>query len=202
MLVLVLFLIGDIVAFIGHAAWQNGALSHRFSVYHDRGYPELFGYVTGAAAALLFISAARFSHKRAYLLIAFILILIVLDDSLTLHERFGRHAAEWFNLEPAYNLRAVDFGELMYFLGFGAFAVAVLAAAIFNSEGRARFHAIAFFTLLGLLGVFVVLMDMLHSAINRFGWIEDGGEMIVLSMIAGLAAHAAASAFIDQHTSS
>lgn len=190
--VLGIFLIGDALAISGHLALKYGLLtSGKFYLYEDRGYPELLSYLNAAVASALFCLAAIFSRKAAYLTISGIMLFIMIDDAAMVHEQVGDFLAQALDLKPVFGLSPDDFAELFYFFGFGLFAFGILVISYFKTDAEARKYIIGFIMLMGLLAVFVVLIDIVHSITARFGGIEDGGEMIVLSMIAGLGAHAA-----------
>jgi len=94
-------------------------------------------------------------------------------------------------------LRARDWGELMVWGLVGIFCVGGLVAGFLNSDLRRRAIGIVFLAMLILLASFAVGVDMFHSVINSMtdsykidlaiAFIEDGGEMMVISLICATA---------------
>jgi hypothetical protein len=106
------------------------------------------------------------------------------------HEDYGRGLAEHFGFQPRFGLRAKDFGELCITAGSGI----VLAGALIWGwlSGNQHFRAFSrdLFLLLGLLIVFGLGFDAVHIILNYgrwssliFGALEDGGEMVAVSLI-------------------
>ena len=86
----------------------------------------------------------------------------------------------------------MDFGEVLAAAGFGTFFLAVIAVGYWRGDGDARTVGRYIVTMLLLLAFFGVLMDMFHTILwqkkvigidRAVGLIEDGGEMLVMSVI-------------------
>jgi hypothetical protein len=162
-----------------------------FSLEKDRGYPEFFQYakVFLIVATLMLVSAR--TKVVGYGVWALFFLYLLLDDFLQIHEIVGEHLALVLGFAPAIGLRAQDFGEL---------AVSVIAAAVFLSalaliylgeSGGFRKASRHFLWLLAILAFFGIFVDMFHVAVDM-GWkitwllgvIEDGGEMVAISLMA------------------
>jgi hypothetical protein len=98
--------------------------------------------------------------------------------------------AQYFNFIPPFNLRKQDIGEIVFTSAIGIFLISNLFWEYRN--GSILFRKLSNDLTLGLAGLifFGIGMDFLHAAIDLgrtaghvLGTIEDGGEMIVISLI-------------------
>ena len=167
------------------------------SVSKDGGYAEYFQYAKLATIVVLLYLVARV--KRSALIGGWGIIFFILlaDDALKIHERGGARLADWFSFSAMYNLRAVDYGELMVFALWGLIAIAILTVTSrIDRSPTAREVSKGLFLLLLGLACFGGLFDMLHIAAantwelsatgnNLFDAVEDGGEMVVVSLVLG-----------------
>jgi hypothetical protein len=117
--------------------------------------------------------------------------MLLLDDALQFHERFSEWVVEMFNYQPMFGLRAQDLGELTYVAVFGPIILLFLILGFYKGDKKFRNINIDLALLFALFLFFGVVVDMLHSLTggNRYTLLfmillEDGGEMIVLSVIA------------------
>ncbi len=116
---------------------------------------------------------------------------LLLDDSQEFHESVGGDISRMLTFEPLFGLRLQDYGELIYAALVGIPVFAVFAVLIVATQGKIRHQFVTIAVLILMLGVFGVFVDMFHSAIGSisqnlrfmFGAIEDGGEMMVTSLI-------------------
>lgn len=105
---------------------EDGGL---FSVAKDGGYGETFQYLKFVAIALLLGMAAK-SQKSALMGgWAAIFLMLLIDDSLSVHEELGYKLVEWFSIPDIYDLRGQDYGEIVVFLMLGAIAATILVLA-------------------------------------------------------------------------
>ncbi len=155
----------------------------------DRGFGEVFQYVK---FAILIVGCLYLIFKKRYGYIAWCLLFtaMLLDDSSEYHETIGEWIAVQFNFKPLFGLRAVDLGELCYAAGFGLIMLTIFF--FFYKKGSQRFkNSCKDLALLMFLFVcFAVGVDMLHSlALENpplskvLALLEDGGEMIAISLI-------------------
>ena len=173
--------------------------SRRFLIDEELGYGEIFGYLKSLAIAAALFACYRRARAPAFAALAFTFAVIALDDSLRIHEFFGNLIAKGLALGPAFGLRAQDVGELMVWSALGAVVVSALAYGYRRSSAAARSLASIFLGLLAVLVFFAVVADMLHIALAgsfrgayRVGTvIEEGGEMLTLSLICAAAVAAA-----------
>jgi hypothetical protein len=163
-----------------------------FSLERDRGYAEVFQYVKESwIAALLFMLGTK-KRRLVYFGFSFLFIYLLLDDSFQLHEELGWVVAEFIPFDPAeFGLRRKDFGELIVTGSFGALFFTLIAIGYWRSDGATKRVSRCIVAMILLLAFFGVLIDILHTIlwikevgpILELGMIEDGGEMLVMSVI-------------------
>ncbi len=164
-------------------------VSKTYSIEFDRGVPEFFQYFKELAILILvFVSAVRLGMKGLFAWAALFLYILV-DDAFSVHEVLGRRLAEIFEFAPDH-LKPRDVGELLVSVVAGG--VLLTAIGLSYLLGCARFRSITHDLLLmfATLAFFGVFVDLLHSAIKLgsvfshvLALIEDGGEMLVMSLI-------------------
>ncbi len=165
-----------------------------FSVAKDGGYGEFFQYLKFGAISLLLWMSARVQKSALMGGWAAIFLMLLIDDSIKLHERLGGQFVAWFSIPSAYGLRAQDYGEIMVFLMLGAIALAILVLTSRMDRAPAA-RSLSKYLLLFLVGLafFGGLVDMAHIYVDQtyglspkgnrmFAAVEDGGEMIVISL--------------------
>lgn len=163
----------------------------KFFVENDNGYPEVFQYVKYILIIGAIIYTLFFKKEYNYISWLLLFILLLLDDSLSFHERFGQWAVERFNYSPLFGLRAQDLGELTYVAIFGSLILFTTAIGYLNGSKEFKRTSVDIGLLFSLFLFFGIVMDMLHSLLehNRYTnlimvLLEDGGEMITLSLLA------------------
>lgn len=116
-------------------------------------------------------------------------ILMLLDDSLKFHERFGSWVIEKFDYQPMFGLRAQDLGELTYVGIFGIILLFFLVGGYYYGDQKYRKTTIDLGLLFAVFLFFGIGVDMIHEFMdhNRYTLLtlillEDGGEMVVLSL--------------------
>jgi hypothetical protein len=171
---------------------DGGAWLHSRSLLlsEERGYGEIWGYAKALAATAGLLALCWRSRAPVFGALAFTFALIVLDDSLMIHEVFGHRLATGLALDPSFGLRAQDLGELSVWAMLGVAVVAALAVGFRCSNRRARATAAIFFGLLAALVFVAVGIDMLNIALHDafpgahrlWPLAEEGGELVVLSL--------------------
>jgi hypothetical protein len=159
----------------------------------DGGFAEQWGYVQQAAIALLLLALALRSRQWVFLPWAAVFAAALADDSLRLHENRGAWLADrlgerlWFP-DGLLGLRANDLGEILV---WGLLAVVPLAAVVLlhrRSGAATRRASLGVAALLAAYVLFGGVVDQLHVLVMRtplgdaVGTVEDGGELVALSL--------------------
>ncbi len=192
-ILLIALLVTDLSFILLHLLFHYTFFSQdlKLSLEEDRGYGEVFQYIkTYWIALTLGFLAVRL---RSWLCGGFSLLFlyILLDDAGKLHERLGEVISRQFGLPDAFNLRGQDFGELLFYGGTLVLFGAILGITYRLSPSIPRKIAHRLIALLGLLVLFAILGDLLHSALRGLprGFdplliaLEDGGELLAMSLI-------------------
>lgn len=162
-----------------------------FNIENDSGYPEFYQYIKELWIALLLVLVLVKTRMLGLAVWALLFLYLLFDDALQLHERIGGHLVTQFGFTPLWGLRAQDFGELAVSAIAGSTLVVLLA--LFYFQGQAAFKQITRHLFLFLIAIafFGIFIDMLHVALDvrwritfLLGVLEDGGEMLVMSLIA------------------
>ncbi len=167
----------------------------------DRGYPELGGYLVQADVVSCRGLLLLLRRRPVYAAWGVVFGIALLDDGLHLHERLGGRLVRVLDL-PA-EIAGVDRQSIGELAVFGVLSVVPLLAVVVlhrREDAQAREHSRVLAVLLGALVFFGVVVDVLHSVVGGsgdvamvFGLVEDGGELVVLSVtLAVLAGWAAA----------
>ena len=161
-----------------------------YSLGKDGGYPEIYQYVKEFWIVLLMLSVYLKTKEIGHILWVMVFAYLLFDDAIRIHERVGSIIAKNLDFTPIFGLRPQDFGEL---------AVTVIALVLlltpigfFYLRASSMFKKITrdLLLLLLIIGFFGVFVDMVGIVVSwpqgRFllGIIEDGGEMIAISMLA------------------
>ena len=197
LLILILLGSADFIFIVLHPVSKLGFLSEKFDITQEGGYGELFQYVKEFWCTILLLLVARQVRSAAYLVWALFFGFLLADDMLQIHEKGGELIAAHLNFVSGLGLRARDLGELT--VTFAVAIVLFLALGLTYWHGAARFRRVSIDLLLLLLGLafFGIAMDMLHVMIynveqlgnlastlgEAIGLIEDGGEMLVMSLM-------------------
>jgi len=189
----ILLILADLVFMLIHVLYKMDVMINRLcSIKMDFGYAERYQYIKeGWIVLLLFMMAIKRSHI-IYLTWSILFIYLLLDDSLQIHERIGAYLVDYFELQPAFNLRAQDFGELGVSILFGSLLFLFVGCAYSFSDIVARRISKHLFILVLSLAFCGVLVDTFHRAIPCLQapvgksiriLVEDGGEMLIMSII-------------------
>jgi hypothetical protein len=162
-------------------------------VNHEQGLPEWIMYakwlVTAAAMAVLSLSG---SGRLAYALWAAAYAYLAFDDALSIHERVAGKVGQWFPFDQWLGLpfEAWVILEPLYMVGVGLGLITVLFVALRRAPdpAAARYSVEA----IVLLAIFVAFAGV-GDVIGRVGFggthlpevLEDGGEMLVATIIVG-----------------
>lgn len=199
-LMLWLLLAGDLF-FIGlhllhHIAPVRGLIpilwDNQFKISQDRGLGEAYQYAKTLWALLLILGCYNHRRETAALIWGLILGMILLDDIFQIHEVGGIYLAQTFHLAAKYGLQARDWGEIVWAFGWGLMVLlGILKTHLALSQNRRRYY-VCLFKILILYGFCSVVMDMVHVLVASSRWLEqfsilleDGGEMLAMSLMTG-----------------
>ncbi|MBS3955618.1 MAG: hypothetical protein KGZ88_21960 [Methylomicrobium sp.] len=157
----------------------------------DKSYAEIYQYIKFFWVSVLFIYLGYLKQTFHYLAWSILFIYFLLDDTLQFHEGIGRQIVPFLNFAPPFGLRLQDICELMVSATAGSFIFPFLFIAYVKGSESFKKTSRDIGILVLLLIFFAVFVDMAHSAIKlgravnfSLAFIEDGGEMIVVSLIA------------------
>ena len=165
--------------------------SSLFSLTKDHSYPEIFQYIKEFWIIILILSIFVKTKESGYIAWAMLFTYMLCDDALLIHEQVGYITANNLDFTPLFGLRLQDFGEL----ASTAISMILLLTLIcvFYMRGSTMFKKITrdLLILLSVIAFFGVFIDMVHVVV-KLGWkvsfiigvIEEGGEMIAVSMTA------------------
>lgn len=189
------FILTDLVAFSAEKAGWIVEVPPFLKITRDDALPELVGYVKWLViiVALTWLSIRdRWSVPFRW---ALVFLIILIDDSLQIHERLGLILWDIIPYPPSLQSEGEDISELVVFGAMGL-AAAMLTATLFTRHGPlARALSIRFLWIILGLVFFGVFLDFVHQLISLaskdtslagvlpplFSLFEDGGEMVVAS---------------------
>lgn len=192
--VLFLLLLTDFAFILVHGIYKMNLLNSYihdsimlYSIETDRGYAEMFQYIKEYwIVVLLFVLAIKRKHI-IYFAWSSLFMYFLLDDSLRIHESFGYYLAKHFEFQPMFRLRAQDLGELIVTMLFGLLLFIFIGVSYLFSDNVSRQISKHILILVMSLVFFGVVFDNIHIIIpwgnTMWGFIEDGGEMLVMSII-------------------
>ncbi|NSX54656.1 hypothetical protein [Parasulfitobacter algicola] len=187
----------------GQIAVSAGILSDmpgRLNIEIDYAIAEKFNVFKWALAAMALAAAFVFSRKWAWAVLMACFILLGLDDSQSGHETFGTTAGlsvfEYLQVTSFFGLDQQVIGELIVLAGMGILVFGAIAIAWIRSNPDIRAKLIPFFIALIALSVCGVIFDAVHATLitpgtvgllnTILGILEDGGEMIFISILCAL----------------
>ena len=188
---LVLLVLGDLAFIFIHVmrlavpAIESGM----YALDYDRGHAEFYQYIKMLWIMALFAALIARTRTGGFAAWGLLFAYLLLDDALAIHETIGASVAQALPFAELAGLRAQDFGELAVSAVAGAVLLTLLAWVYARGHAAFRRASRHIVLLLAALAFFGVAVDMLQS-LFRFniilapllGIIEDGGEMIVMSL--------------------
>lgn len=192
-LLLILLLSVDFIYIILHFIHQRTIPVLRsvlFDLQEDGGYAEVFQYIKYVWIILLFMYILKSTKCFNYISWILLYMYFLCDDVFKLHVVLGESVSKSFHFIAPFNLRLQDIGELVISIAAGFVLAPVLVFAFLRGSQMFKKIFMDIFLLTVAFVFFGVFMDMADSAI-KLGWvaeqglgiIEDGGEMITLSLI-------------------
>lgn len=168
---------------------HSGMLSSElWSIQRDRSFGEMFQYLKYLGIMLALAQLFRVTRLRVLLGWIGVFAFLLFDDSMRIHERFGLHASAWLDLPTFGGMRGRDIGELLFAALVAAVLLPVLGFGYVRGSAVARAVSTRLAVLLAALVMFGVGGDVIHRLLSGTdldvlaGMVEDGGEMLVLSL--------------------
>ncbi|MCW8107208.1 hypothetical protein OPS25_01650 [Alteromonas ponticola] len=194
LLLLLIIVAGDMVFVLMHILQKLKFIAHtQFLLTTDGGFAEVYQYVKEGSIAVIFLWAAV-KHRMLILLAWSVLFLfLLLDDSLQLHEKTGEVFAAAFEIKSVFNLAPRDIAQpLAVFLWVTPIFVLLSYSYYYASAAEKRMSH-RMIMLVAAIGFFGVGVDLMHAAapwgLGMFALIEEGGEMIVMSIMLTVCAY-------------
>jgi len=188
--ILVLLVCADVAFFALHSFNRlSSSRNDLFSLSVDGGYAEVFQYTKEYWITLALFTVWWRAREGVYAAWALLFTYLLLDDALTIHETAGRVVATYWTHVPAIGLRANDFGELTVSALAGLAFLGLIGWFYIRGSDRGRSVSRDLALLVGVLAFFGVGLDMVHGVLEALGVraltiVEDGGEMLAMSIIA------------------
>jgi len=189
---LVLLLLGDLAFIAIHGLWLAlpGIEGRVYALDYDRGHAEFYQYTKALWIVALLAALTVRSRARGYLAWMAVFALLLVDDAMAAHERLGARLGNALPSIGFAGLRPHDVGEAVVAAAMGALVLGLLARSWRRGDAAFRHASGRLVLLLLALLFFGVGIDLLH-ALARFDaalgpWlliVEDGGEMLTLSVI-------------------
>lgn len=188
---LVLLVLADLAFVLLHILYVYTPLlpDGAYSLSRDRGFAEFFQYTKELWIAVMLLLLGLRQRQLLYYVFSALFVYFLFDDSLEFHESLGEIIANLFHVQPAFGLRAVDFGELLVSALFGLLFFVSLALVIYTSSPTMRRLAVYLIALIMVVVFFGVLVDMVEimipfPAVSRvLTIIEEAGEMMAMSVL-------------------
>lgn len=189
---LLIFVAADLVYILGNIGFEllYSRIPFHFKISTELGFAEVFNYMKDFWIALLLLSS--FLKTKRIVFFAWIptFIYFLFDDAMQIHEEIGGIISQRFLASPIIGVRSQDIGELIVTGVVAIFLFAFITTAYIKSNQDGKRISIDFLFLVLLVTFFGVLVDIFHETFfpvkNGIGFlfmlVEDGGEMIALSL--------------------
>jgi hypothetical protein len=121
---------------------------------------------------------------------------VLLDDAMEIHEDLGKHLVGVLDLRPMLGVRSRDVGEVITWAMMGVIVLPFVLAGFAFSKRTHVANGLALLIPFGALVFFAVVVDqafhiyrdLFFGADIILATLEDGGEMIAVSLECALAA--------------
>lgn len=168
--------------------WSDGRY-RQWLLRTENGWPEQFAYAKEAASAGLLLLLWRRTSRGVFAAWAAVFTCALVDDRLQIHERAGGWLARQLSLpEGIVGLRGQDLGELVVWGVLGVFPLVAVAVLHRRSPDQVRAASRGMAVVVAGYAFFGVVVDQLHSMTlggpldRALGILEDGGELVLLSV--------------------
>ncbi|MDT0275701.1 hypothetical protein [Blastococcus goldschmidtiae] len=195
-LVLAVLLVADLLLIAASVeaqrrGWSDGRY-RQWLLRTENGWPEQFAYAKEATSAGLLLLLWRRTRGGVFAAWAAVFACALVDDRLQIHERAGGWLARQLSLpEGIAGLRGQDLGELAIWGVLGVFPLVAVAVLHRRSPDQVRAASRGMAVVVAGYAFFGVVVDQLHSMTlggpldRTLGILEDGGELVLLSVAVG-----------------
>ena len=166
-----------------------------FSVDRDWSLPELFQYTKEFAIVWILIVAYRIWRYPTLICLSLVFAFFLLDDSLQCHEKAGKFIANFLMSFPDDSVQKRDIGEGLALIIPVIVLGNLLLFAYVRDSAAGRSICRRFLMLIGLLAFCGVFIDLVLKSMSSPAFesvltvVEDGSEMVIMSVILAYAIH-------------
>lgn len=187
-----LLISADLVFIALHLIYLLTSLLHLsyYDLSIDKSFSEVYQYIKWFWIVILFAYIARAKSSFTYLSWAVLFAYLLMDDALRFHEHAGYFFEDNLSFTPPLGLRLQDMGELTITAISSIFLFSVIAWSYQHGTQAFKKMSLNILLLTFALAFFGIFIDMVHSMVRSHGAleatflvIEDGGEMLVASLI-------------------
>ncbi len=190
--VLVVLVAVDLALVVASAAVDSpgtGPGDGALALETDGGLVEYVGYLHQLVLAVLLLTVWRLGGRRVWVAWATVFALALADDSARLHETVGDRLADGLGLpDGVAGLRADDLGELVVWALLAVVPLVWIVRLHRRSDRVTRVASLRLAALVAAYAFFGVVVDQVHAMARDGSWagvlgvVEDGGELLVLSV--------------------
>jgi hypothetical protein len=187
--VLVSMLLLDVGFIMLHRLYLQQALGIGFSIESEQSLPEQYQHVKELVAAIAGLWLLLTRGDYLYACWTGVFAWIFMDDTLQFHEQFGTWLSTQWHATPL-GMTTQSFGELLLSGMLGAAFLLLLAASWRQGAEAARQLSVRLARCFAALVCAGIVIDTLHVLVRanpwhyRLGILEEGGEMIAITLIA------------------
>ena len=163
----------------------------RLRIDRDWGLGEIFGYMKWLWIAGILLSRFRQTNALIFLGLGSLCLLALADDGLQLHENFAETIFPRLGLHTVFPAGS---GEVVFLALAGLLVFAPLLIGWLRAGPALRHQLVPFLILFGGVVFCVAIVDFIHTQLpdqsltaGLLGILEDGGEMVFLSMMVSYA---------------
>jgi hypothetical protein len=157
------------------------------NIGRDWSIPETFNYLKWLAVAVIFFMAYLRHGHTIFVSLSGVFLVLMLDDSLQLHERFGRLLSTSLTGHDEYR----NFAQMLFWAAMAIGFVLFLSRSFPRAPKDVQRSLVPLLVPFAGLVFFGVFVDFLHSftedgtiVAGIFILLEDGGELLMISSIA------------------
>ena len=150
-----------VLSVMARANWLIQEVPGRFDISEDRGLPESFNYAKWFVIVTCLAATFRRTRVPLFASLATIFLLVLLDDSLGIHEQVGDRLAYLTGWD--------QLGELIAFGVLGMISLAILVPGLSNLPRAVWPQAVRFIGVLLGLVLCGVVIDFAHASIAWLG---------------------------------